>query len=86
MNSVGENIISLTHMKHIENEQNIGQDIKKNYINHNNLLSSTTNKNMKYDSIKDIDKVINKIKMFNMGNIMYLCRGRQLNCMAVQII
>jgi len=73
MNSVGVNIISLTHMKHIENEQNIGQDIKKNYINHNNLLSSTTNKNMKYDSIKDIDKVINKIMMFNMGNIMYLC-------------
>lgn len=73
------NKINLTRISNIENEQNNGQDIKKEYINYNNLLLSTTNKNMKYDSIKDKEKVISKIIMLNKGNIM-LCINTSL-CM-----
>jgi len=53
MDLVRVNKINLTSISNIKNEQNNGQDIKKIYINYNNLLLSSTNKNMKHDSIKD---------------------------------
>jgi len=52
------NKINLFYTNDIVNKQNIGQDLINEYINYNNLLSSTTNKNKKYDSIKDTEKVI----------------------------
>lgn len=67
MDLVRVNKINLTRISNIENEQNNGQDIKKEYINYNNLLLSTKNKNMKYDSIKDKEKVISKIVMLYKG-------------------
>jgi len=52
MDLVRVNKSNLTYMDDIVNKQNIGQDLIKEYINYNNVLSSTTNKNMKYDSRK----------------------------------
>jgi len=56
-----------------ENEQNIDQDVIKEYINYNHLISSTTNKNMKYDSIKKTVQVgnINKIIVLNIAYNIY---------------
>lgn len=69
MDLVRVNKINLTCISNIENQQNNSQDIKKEYINYNNLLLSTTNKNMKYDSKKDKEKVISKIIMLNKGKL-----------------
>lgn len=55
------NKFNLTCTNGIVNKPSIGQDLIKEYIIHNNLLSSTKNKNMKYDSIKDTEKVIIEI-------------------------
>lgn len=55
------NKFNSTYTNDIVNKPNIGQDLIKEYIIHNNLLSSTTNKNMKYDSIKNTEKVIIEI-------------------------
>lgn len=63
MDLVRVNKSNLTYMDDIVNKQNIGQDLIKEYINYNNVLSSTTNKNMKYDSRKDTEKIISKVIM-----------------------
>jgi len=63
MDLVRVNKSNLTYMDDIVNKQNISQDVIKEYINYNNVLSSTTNKNMKFDSRKDTEKVISKVIM-----------------------
>lgn len=63
MDLVRVNISNLTYTDDIVNKQNIGQGVIKEYITYNNLLSSTTNKNMKSDSRKDTEKVISKVIM-----------------------
>jgi len=50
-------------MDDVVNKQNIGQDVIKEYINYNNIVFSTTNKNMKCDSRKDTEKIISKVIM-----------------------
>jgi len=63
MELVKVNKINLTYPNDIVNKQNISQDVIKKYINYSNLISSTTNKKMKYDSMKDTAKVIIKVIM-----------------------
>jgi len=55
------NKFNSTSTNDIVNKPNIGQDLIKEYIIYNNLLSSTTYKHMNYDSRKETEKVINEM-------------------------